>query len=132
MRQRGVIFVSQTREREREILRLLQLEEGKEQIESIEFQDEVSRAKTYVSVWKRKYGYSSNDPRYLTATYTQILRDLLEDNVYDYLYRFERFDDDTNEFVRKRELDPGHDQKEAEEITELLNRAITGGRTKKD
>jgi len=124
--------VFQQRERERELLNLLQLEAGKEQIENEDFQSEVIRAKTYISVWKRKYGYSSNDSRYLTATYTQILRDLLEDNVYEYLYKYERFDDDTNEFVKKRELDPEHDRKEAEELTKLLNEAITGGRTEED
>ena len=99
------------------------MEPGRKQIRSRKFQRAVKRAKTYVTVWKHKYGYSSNDERFKTATYSQILQDVLEDKVFDYLYEYERFDKETNEFVKKREVNPDYDQVEAEKLVAQINKA---------
>lgn len=93
------------------------------QIRSTIFQARVKQAKTIIGWWKRKYGYSGNDPRFLSASFTQILEDAVEDKAFEYIREFESYDPETNEFLKRRALDPQADEKEAERLAEQLTKA---------
>ena len=127
MRKRGIPFVRETERKQRRLLRLYELAPD-EQIKSKVFQVQIKRAKTIAAWWKRKYGYSANDPRLLSATFTQMLTDAVEDRAFDYIQEFEGFDTETNEFLKRRILDPQADEKEAERLAEQLNKAMKAGR----
>lgn len=74
----------------------------------------------FVTIWKRKYKYSSNDPRFYTATMEQILTDILEDK----LENFISLENENPEFIRVKTgeiLDPEFYAKENESFKEALN-----------
>jgi hypothetical protein len=85
-----------------------------------EFQDIVNKYDADIVVWwKKKYGYSSNDERFLTATREQIYNDRLEEIVSIYIEKF-RFDPERERIERGRLLDPEFDMKENEAFKKKL------------
>lgn len=73
-----------------------------------------------VAYWKRKYNLTSNDPRYLTATYTQILEDVAEDTFYAHMKEFTAYDSETNEKIKQQEIDPEFAKKEAQAAADSI------------
>jgi len=61
--------------------------------------------------WKKKYGYSSNDERYLTATEAQIFNDYLDHRAERYL---EEIGSGTvvEEMLKSKAVDPNYDVNE--------------------
>jgi hypothetical protein len=58
---------------------------GDERIVDKVYQDEARKHREdIIAWWKKKYNYSSNDSRYLTATLTQIYEDFLEEVLKNY------------------------------------------------
>jgi hypothetical protein len=74
--------------------------------------------------WKRHYGYSSTDPLFKNATLTEILEDAAEQDAINYIREYESYDKETNDFAKRRVLDPNADEDEMKKIAEQLNRAM--------
>lgn len=70
------------------------------------------------------YGYSSSDPRYVNATLTQVLEDLVEIKAVEYISVFESHDSETNEYLKASTKNPkliAADQRQMEQdVKELL------------
>jgi len=103
---------------------LINLRDDASRIRSRNFQKYVKRCKTIITWWKRKFNYSSSDPRYLNATLTQMLEDALEEQAIRYIADYESLDPETNKFLKKRELDPKENDREKERIAESLNKFL--------
>lgn len=68
--------------------------------------------------WKRHYGYSSNDERYLNATDSQILDDYLDYKIMNYREKFpDKFIEGT---AKARAVNPNYDQQTNEAFKEAL------------
>lgn len=96
----------------------------KELLQDKEFREEVEKVQTITIQWKRRYGYSSTDPRFTEATFTDILRDTVEQMAARYVEEFKQYDEETERFLIERELDPNYDEKEAERLASMLNKAL--------
>lgn len=81
----------------------------------------MKQSKTLLAWWKRKFGYSSNDERYLTATLTQVLEDMADELAMEFRQEFETGNESTTKFLKKRAVDPGYDEKEAQRLANQLN-----------
>src|SRR3990167_3924308 len=111
-------------ERQKELLDLLSLKDDSARIKSRKFQKVVGQCKGLIVWWKRRFGLSSNDPRFLTATMTQILEDAVEEMGIRYIEDFEIYDAETNEFLRRRAVDPNYDETEKERLARGINRLL--------
>lgn len=93
--------------------RLIGLSE-QEQLRDDEFFSLAKKArKDIVRWWKKKYNYSSNDPRYLEATKSLIMQDFLDSIIDDYNENIGN-DPVGERILRGRALDPEWDKKELE------------------
>jgi hypothetical protein len=63
---------------------------------------------------------TSNDPRYLTATYTNILTDVLEEVVGNFVENFEMWDDETNKKLREQIINPNFAEEERERLAQEI------------
>jgi hypothetical protein len=75
-----------------------------------------------VSIWKRKYNLPSNDPRYLTATYTEILEDVLEISVGNHVEEFGSYDEETNRKLREQVLNENFAEEERKRLAEEIRK----------
>jgi len=106
----------------RRLLKLLSLK-VEQQVKNRDFQEYVKKARSLIGIWKRRYGYSSNDPRYVSATLTHVLEDLLEVRAVEYISLFESRDEETNKYLKASTADPKlieEDQKRMKEDVEGL------------
>ena len=104
-----------------ELLKFLNLKDNRKRLKNRKFQNKVKQLNSLVIWWKRKYGYSSNDERYLTATLTQILEDAVENEGINYIREFESGDEGTKKFVKRRTLNPEYDHEEQKRLANMLN-----------
>jgi hypothetical protein len=80
-----------------------------------------------VSIWKRKYNLPCNDPRYLAATYTEIIQDVLEDTVGRFVEEFDSSDEEMNAKLREQVLNPNFSEEERQRIADEFKRMNYGG-----
>ncbi len=101
------------------IRRLCNLEDH-EKFSDKEFRQEVKKYRgDVVKYWKRKYNYSSNDPRYTEATLTQIYEDFLDDIVHDFNNEFED-NPLAEEILQAKAMNPEFMKKESEAFKNSL------------
>ena len=102
----------------------MNLPNDRARLKSKRFQEEVEHCKGVIVWWKDRYGYSNNDPRYLTATLTQVLQDALEFKAQRHIAEFESFDHETNEHLKRMVLDPNYGAEEKDRMLDQLNKAL--------
>ena len=101
------------------VRRLCNLEDS-EKFNDKEFRDEAKRYKSdVVKYWKRKYNYSSNDPRYYNATLTQIYEDFLDDIIFDFNKDFDE-NPLAEEILTSKAMNPEYLKKESEVFKKSL------------
>lgn len=83
----------------------------------------MDRAESIVIWWKTKYNLCSTDPRWLQATLTDILRDVIEDRAIRYAQEYRAHGREAEEWIQQHELDPEFDRKWAEAMAKRINEA---------
>jgi hypothetical protein len=73
-----------------------------------------------VRIWKRKYNLPINDSRYQTATYTEILDDVLDMSVGNFVEEFESYDEETNRLLKEQVINPNFAEEERQRLAEEL------------
>ena len=55
---------------------------------------------------------------------SQILEDAAEEQAINFMQEFESHDEETNKFMKQREVDPKADEKESKKLADQINRAL--------
>lgn len=118
-------------DRRKKALELLSIPEEK-RLTSKEFLSEAEKQYNDLVVhWKRKYNYSSNDPRYLTATYSQVVEDLLEESVYNFNKEIGK-NKVAMDILKGRIENPNYDKEMNQNFKNSLKQAIKNARETND
>jgi hypothetical protein len=111
----GACFLKEKEAKTKFLIKLLKLKPEQE-LKSREFQKRVKFQKSIIGLWKRYYNYSRSDPRYLEATYEDIMEDIIAIKADEHIRFFESHDKETNDYLKKSTLDPSFIAKDREKM----------------